>query len=71
MGPDEKRAWCQYASVQAGWWAARSFLRNVTCGDDEPQPPTAEQFELSATRCDWPTLKLYQPRPAVPARAPK
>ena len=38
-----------YARVHlAAEWAARSARSQVSCGDPAPQPPTSEQFELSA-----------------------
>ena len=57
-GPDEKRGWCQYASVQRAGCAARSARSQRSCGDPAPQPPTAAQLELSATTCQSPSSKL-------------
>ena len=47
-------------------WAARSARSQLSCSDPRSQP-ASRQLEFSATRCQPPTSRLYQPLPGVPA----
>ena len=52
--PEEKRGWCQTASVQSRGFAARSASSQRPCGEVRVQPPTFLQFEFSTTMCQLP-----------------
>src|SRR5512139_228382 len=54
LDPEVKRGWCQRATVHCLVLAARSARSHCSCAEPAPQPPTAEQLELSATTCQLP-----------------